>query len=178
MTYIVTDACVKCKFMDCVEVCPVDCFYEGENFLAIHPDECIDCGVCEPECPVDAIKPDTEDDPDGKWLTINTQYAKIWPNITVKGEPPEDREEYERETGKFEKYFSEKPGTVRRPAVDRPGNPFFSLNFVLQTPRPERSAMPAPAYRKQLNGKRPVLARKGVPGVSPPVRNRRSRAVW
>ncbi len=66
MTYIVMDACIKCKFMDCVEVCPVDCFYEGENFLAINPDECIDCGVCEPECPVDAIKPDTEDDPDGK----------------------------------------------------------------------------------------------------------------
>ena len=56
MTYIVTDACVRCKFMDCVEVCPVDCFYEGENFLVINPDECIDCGVCEPECPVDAIK--------------------------------------------------------------------------------------------------------------------------
>ena len=55
MTYIVTDPCVKCKFMDCVEVCPVDCFYEGENFLVINPDECIDCGVCEPECPVDAI---------------------------------------------------------------------------------------------------------------------------
>ena len=52
--------CIKCKYMDCVEVCPVDCFYEGENFLVIHPDECIDCGVCEPECPVDAIKPDTE----------------------------------------------------------------------------------------------------------------------
>ena len=82
MTYI------KCKFMDCVEVCPVDCFYEGENFLAINPDECIDCGVCEPECPVDAIKPDTEDTPDSKWLKINTDYAKIWPNITVKGEPP------------------------------------------------------------------------------------------
>ena len=60
MTYIVTDACVKCKFMDCVEVCPVDCFYEGENFLVIAPDECIDCGVCEPECPIDAIVPDTE----------------------------------------------------------------------------------------------------------------------
>ena len=110
MTYIVMDPCIKCKFMDCVEVCPVDCFYEGENFLAINPDECIDCGVCEPECPVDAIKPDTEDEPDGKWLRINTEYAKIWPNITVKGEPPADREEYERETGKFEKYFSEKPG--------------------------------------------------------------------
>ena len=83
MTYIVMDACIKCKFMDCVEVCPVDCFYEGENFLVINPDECIDCGVCEPECPVDAIKPDTEDDADGKWLRINTDYAKVWPKGLV-----------------------------------------------------------------------------------------------
>ena len=60
MTYVVTDNCIRCKYMDCVEVCPVDCFYEGENMLVIHPDECIDCGVCEPECPADAIKPDTE----------------------------------------------------------------------------------------------------------------------
>ena len=88
MTYIVMDPCIKCKFMDCVEVCPVDCFYEGENFLAINPDECIDCGVCEPECPVDAIKPDTEDDPDGKWLRINSEYSRIWPNIPVQGAPP------------------------------------------------------------------------------------------
>ena len=64
MTYIVNDNCIKCKYTDCVEVCPVDCFYEGENMLIIHPDECIDCGVCEPECPVDAIKPDTEPDLD------------------------------------------------------------------------------------------------------------------
>ena len=56
MTYIVNDKCIKCKLMDCVEVCPVDCFYEGKNMLVIKPDECIDCGVCEPECPVDAIK--------------------------------------------------------------------------------------------------------------------------
>ena len=68
MTYIVNDNCIKCKYMDCVEVCPVDCFYEGENMLVIHPDECIDCGVCEPECPVDAIKPDTEPGVE-KWLT-------------------------------------------------------------------------------------------------------------
>ena len=60
MTYVVSENCIKCKLMDCVEVCPVDCFYEGENMLVIHPDECIDCGVCEPECPVEAIKPDTE----------------------------------------------------------------------------------------------------------------------
>jgi len=60
LTYVVNENCIRCKTMDCVEVCPVDCFYEGENMLVIHPDECIDCGVCEPECPVDAIKPDTE----------------------------------------------------------------------------------------------------------------------
>ena len=87
MTYLVNDSCIRCKTMDCVEVCPVDCFYEGENMLVIHPDECIDCGVCEPECPVDAIKPDTESGLE-KWLSLNAEYAKIWPNITVKKAPP------------------------------------------------------------------------------------------
>ena len=61
MTYVVTENCIRCKYMDCVEVCPVDCFYVGENMLVIHPDECIDCGVCEPECPVEAIVPDSDD---------------------------------------------------------------------------------------------------------------------
>ena len=110
MTYIVKDECIKCKHMDCVEVCPVDCFYEGENMLVIHPDECIDCGVCEPECPVDAIRPDTEDEDDGKWLAINSKYAEIWPNITTIGTVPADADKYADEKGKFEKYFSEKPG--------------------------------------------------------------------
>ena len=76
MTYVVTEACIKCKFMDCVEVCPVDCFYEGENMLVINPDECIDCGVCEPECPPEAIKADTESGLE-KWLSVNAEYAKI-----------------------------------------------------------------------------------------------------
>ena len=58
MTFVVTEACIKCKYTDCVEVCPVDCFYEGENMLVIDPDQCIDCGVCEPECPIDAIQAD------------------------------------------------------------------------------------------------------------------------
>src|SRR5438270_583424 len=83
MTYVVNDNCIKCKYMDCVEVCPVDCFYEGENMLVIHPDECIDCGVCEPECPVEAIKPDTEPGLE-KWLGVNAEYAKSWPKSTVK----------------------------------------------------------------------------------------------
>ena len=109
MTYVVTDACVMCKHTDCVEVCPVDCFYEGENFLAIHPDECIDCGVCEPECPVDAIIADTEDG-DGKWAAINAKYAEIWPNITQKIDPMPDAEKFASEPGKYEKYFSEKAG--------------------------------------------------------------------
>ena len=83
MTYLVNEKCIKCKLMDCVEVCPVDCFYEGKNMLVIKPDECIDCGVCEPECPVDAIVADTESGSE-KWLEVNTKYSEIWPNITVK----------------------------------------------------------------------------------------------
>ncbi|MGV8937508.1 MAG: ferredoxin FdxA [Allorhizobium sp.] len=109
MTYIVTDNCILCKYTDCVEVCPVDCFYEGENFLVIHPDECIDCGVCEPECPAEAIKPDTEPGLD-KWLKINTDFAQIWPNITAKREPLPEAKEMDGVTGKFDKYFSDKPG--------------------------------------------------------------------
>jgi ferredoxin len=109
MTYIVTDNCIKCKYMDCVEVCPVDCFYEGENMLVIHPDECIDCGVCEPECPAEAIKPDTESGLD-KWLEVNSKYASVWPNITEKKDPPSDAKEFDGETGKYEKYFSAEPG--------------------------------------------------------------------
>ena len=83
MTYLVNEKCIKCKLMDCVEVCPVDCFYEGKNMLVIKPEECIDCGVCEPECPVDAIVADTESGSE-KWLEVNTKYSEIWPNITVK----------------------------------------------------------------------------------------------
>ncbi len=109
MTYVVIDACIKCKYMDCVEVCPVDCFYEGENMLVIHPDECIDCGVCEPECPPEAIIPDTDGDVE-KWVQINKEYAEKWPNITRIGELLPDAEKYKDEEGKFEKYFSENPG--------------------------------------------------------------------
>jgi ferredoxin len=110
MTYVVTEACIKCKYTDCVEVCPVDCFYEGENMLVIHPDECIDCGVCEPECPADAIKPDTEPGLE-KWLEVNTEYAKTWPNITQKKDAPPDAKEFEAVEGKFEKFFSANPGS-------------------------------------------------------------------
>ena len=110
MTYVVIDACIKCKYMDCVEVCPVDCFYEGENMLVIDPDVCIDCGVCEPECPIEAIKADTESGLE-RWLTLNAEYAKKWPNITQKGTPPPDAKEFDTASGKFEQYFTDRPGS-------------------------------------------------------------------
>ena len=110
MTYVVTENCIRCKYMDCVEVCPVDCFYVGENFLVIHPDECIDCGVCEPECPAEAIKPDTEPGLD-KWLKVNAEYAQVWPNITVKRDALPEAKEMDGVEGKFEKFFSAEPGS-------------------------------------------------------------------
>ena len=109
MTYVVTEACIKCKYMDCVEVCPVDCFYEGENMVVINPNECIDCGVCEPECPAEAIMPDTESGLE-QWLELNASLSASWPNITVKGPTPADADEHKSEAGKFDKYFSDKPG--------------------------------------------------------------------
>ena len=103
MTYLVNDKCIKCKLMDCVEVCPVDCFYEGDNMLVINPDECIDCGVCVPECPVDAIIEDTEDI-DNKWYKLNEEYSNKWSNITKKKDPLPDAEKYQDEENKLEKY--------------------------------------------------------------------------
>lgn len=84
MTHLVTENCIKCKHTDCVDVCPVDCFYEGPNFLAINPDECIDCAVCIPECPVNAIQ--AEDDVADRevWMEINTKFSALWPRITKK----------------------------------------------------------------------------------------------
>jgi len=110
MPYVVTDDCIKCKYTDCVEVCPVDCFYEGENMLVIHPDECIDCGVCEPECPAEAIVPDT-DDRAAKWMELNRDYSTQWPNLTRKKDAMPDADAAKGEKGKFDKYFSPKPGS-------------------------------------------------------------------
>ena len=87
MTYIVKDECIKCKLTDCVEVCPVDCFYEGENFLAINPDECIDCGACVPECPVEAIFADTDvPDEEEEWIERNETEAADAP--VAEGDSP------------------------------------------------------------------------------------------
>lgn len=109
MTYVVTDVCIKCKYTDCVEVCPVDCFYEGENMLVIHPDECIDCGVCEPECPIDAIVPDI-DEKGEKFLELNREYSEKWPVITIKKDPLPEVDDFKNIEDKFSKYFSSTPG--------------------------------------------------------------------
>ena len=95
MTFVVAEPCVRCKYTDCVDVCPVDCFYEGENFLVIHPDECIRCGACEPECPVHAIFID--DELPEKWAEykeLNARLAGSWPVITVKQDPLPDAEDW------------------------------------------------------------------------------------
>ena len=96
MTFIVGENCIKCKHTDCVEVCPVDCFYEGPNMLVIHPDECIDCALCEPECPVDAIFADDEVPEDQvPFIELNAELAEVWPNITEIKPAPEDAEEWD-----------------------------------------------------------------------------------
>jgi ferredoxin len=93
MTYVVTENCIKCKHTDCVTVCPVDCFYEGPNFLVIDPDECIDCAVCVPECPVDAIVADSELTEDQKiFLGLNAELSKTWPKIIKQKDPLPDHE--------------------------------------------------------------------------------------
>ncbi|MCW8196730.1 ferredoxin family protein [Proteobacteria bacterium 005FR1] len=96
MTFVVGDNCIKCKHTDCVEVCPVDCFYEGPNFLVIHPDECIDCALCEPECPVNAIFSEDELPADQTdYLDINAKLAEVWPNITEKKPALPEAEEWD-----------------------------------------------------------------------------------
>jgi len=95
MTFVVTENCIKCKFTDCVDVCPVDCFREGPNFLVIDPDECIDCTLCEPECPANAIFAEDEV-PEGQeiFIKLNAELAKQWPAITDVKTPLADADEW------------------------------------------------------------------------------------
>jgi ferredoxin len=96
MTFVVMENCIRCKYTDCVDVCPVDCFHEGPNFLVIDPDECIDCTLCEPECPAEAIVSEDDLPPEQeKFLQINEELSQIWPVITQRKEPPEDAEEWD-----------------------------------------------------------------------------------
>lgn len=103
MAFVVTEQCIRCKFSDCVEVCPVDCFYEGPNFLVINPDECIDCALCEPECPVNAIM--SEDDLAGEqkqFTELNRELSQKWPNITSKKESPTDAKDWQNVENKLQ----------------------------------------------------------------------------
>lgn len=103
MTYVVTDKCVRCKYTDCAEVCPVDCFHEGKDMLVINPQVCIDCGVCVPECPVGAIEPGSAELV--VWIERAEKYSAIWPQINMKKAPLPDADKYKDETNKFEKYI-------------------------------------------------------------------------
>ena len=95
MAYVVTESCIKCKYTDCVEVCPVDCFYEGPEFLVIHPDECIDCGLCEPECPIEAIYADDELPKNQiEFIEINAKLADVYENITEAKDPLPEADEF------------------------------------------------------------------------------------
>ncbi|MDA8541365.1 ferredoxin family protein [Gammaproteobacteria bacterium] len=97
MAFVVTESCIKCKYTDCVEVCPVDCFYEGPDFLVIHPDECIDCALCEPECPIDAILSEDELPEDQiDFIEINARLSEVYENITEAKEPLPEAEKYEK----------------------------------------------------------------------------------
>ena len=109
MTFVVTESCIRCKYMDCIQMCPVDCFHEGENMLVIDPKYCVDCAVCEPECPVHAIISDK--DPEAqKWVEFNTKYAALWPNITdMEKKPFPDADDWAETADKLDNHFSHKP---------------------------------------------------------------------
>ena len=103
MTYVVTESCIKCKYTDCVEVCPVDCFHEGPNFLVIDPEECIDCTLCESECPVDAIFAEDEvPEEQKKFLAINAELSVKWPVLTVKKDAPPDADDWKDKPNKLD----------------------------------------------------------------------------
>lgn len=108
MTYVVTESCIQCKYTDCVDVCPVDCFVEGPNFLAIDPEECIDCTLCVAECPVEAIfaEDDVPEDQQ-EFIEINAKLAKVWPIISSRKDPLPDADKFANETHKRELLLEE-----------------------------------------------------------------------
>ncbi|WP_027858809.1 ferredoxin FdxA [Marinobacterium jannaschii] len=108
MAYIVTENCILCKYTDCVEVCPVDCFYEGPNMLVIHPDECIDCALCEPECPADAIIHEDElTDSQQPFYQLNETLAELWPNICERKDALPDADSWNGEADKLKRLRKE-----------------------------------------------------------------------
>jgi ferredoxin len=103
MTFVVVEDCIKCKYTDCVEVCPVDCFHEGPNYLVIDPDECIDCTLCEPECPIEAILSEDDLAPEQEhFLELNAELSREWPVINQQKDPPPDADEWAGKPNKLE----------------------------------------------------------------------------
>lgn len=117
MTFLVTEDCIRCKYTDCVAICPVDCFYEHEHMLVIHPDECIDCGVCEPECPASAIKPEHADGA-AHWLRVNAELAVQGARITKRKDPPADADQWRGVRGKYALVFGDAPADSADPPTD------------------------------------------------------------
>ena len=109
VVFVVTDNCIKCKYTACVEVCPIDCFYEGKNMLVINPEECTGCGVCEVECPNNAITAEDRS-PRSKWQEFNRTYAAKWPVISSQKAPLPEANEFKGVPDKL-RYFSENPGS-------------------------------------------------------------------
>jgi len=111
LTYVITDSCIRCKYTDCVVVCPVDCFHEGVNMLAIDPEECIDCNLCVPECPVDAIYADHElPDDQQHFIAINAEYSAKWPVIDIKKAEPNDAYVWDEIKEKYPTHFDPNAG--------------------------------------------------------------------
>lgn len=103
MTFVVLDNCIRCKYTDCVEVCPVDCFHEGPNFLVIDPDECIDCALCEPECPAEAILSEDDVPPDQEqFVELNAELSREWPVISIQKDPMPDAADWDGVEGKIQ----------------------------------------------------------------------------
>ena len=103
MAFVVTESCIKCKYTDCVEVCPVDCFHEGPNMLVIDPDECIDCTLCEPECPVEAILAEEDvSEEQRQFVQLNAELSKEWPVISERKDAPEDADDWKDRTDKLQ----------------------------------------------------------------------------
>ena len=110
MAFVVTEQCIRCKLTDCVEVCPVDCFYEGPNYLVINPDECIDCALCEPGCPVNAIMSEDDLSQEQKmFVDLNRELSQTWPNITAKKDALADSDQWQNVENKLQYLIKEWP---------------------------------------------------------------------
>ena len=129
MTYVVTENCIQCKYTDCVDVCPVDCFVEGPNFLAINPDDCIDCTLCVAECPAEAIFAEDDVPADQQhFIELNERLAKVWPIISSRKEPLEDADAMNGVPGKLDLLIEQFISKYKKEALKAS---FFIIFFEL-----------------------------------------------